>query len=239
MQISINDKTINFPSSLSDITLGQRIEFHNEHVTKLDAILKEVLEMPDGFLKDLALQDYHDEFAMHFIAYFSGCSIDAIKEFAAADLVLTLYHTVYADILDEEANVELQSEFLWNDEVWHLQSPHLNQHHPMTFGELIDAKQVLKDLVDDNGSRWDLLLKVCCMFLRKPNESYNENLLEEEGERMKLMRSLPLDIAVAVGFFLTSSINLYKNTLVVSKEGKEEAEQTLPDTSINGDGFTS
>lgn len=220
MNITINGEIINFPTSLSDITLGQRIDFHNECEQPLLGTLKEISEMEDGILKELLMQDFHDELAMRFVAFFSGCTTEAVRETDAA-VVLSLYNTVFLNFQEEESNIELQSEYMIDGELWQIQSPVLHSSHPMKFAELLDSKQILKDMVEDNGSRWDLLLKLSCIFLRKVGEPYTSELLEEE--RTDKMKRLPLDIAIRVGFFLTSSISLYQKTLLFSKEEAERS----------------
>jgi hypothetical protein len=239
MQIEINDTIIDFPASLSEITLGQRIEFHKVYGTELEEKLKSIQEMPEGILQDLALQEYHDETAMSFFAFFSGCSIDTVKQDAPADIVLSIYYAVFANMVADETTITLQKEYEWRGEKWELQSPILSNQHVMKFGEFIDAKQILKDLVTDNGSRWDFLLKACCIFLRKPDEEYDISFIESGGEREKLMLELPMDIAIAVGFFLTSSIGLFKKTLASSNPDEADQDTISQGTSTSGDGSTS
>jgi hypothetical protein len=53
MQVQINDKTFTFPSSLSEFTLGQRIDFQEQYGNELDEMLKSIIEMPEGIDKDL------------------------------------------------------------------------------------------------------------------------------------------------------------------------------------------
>lgn len=239
MNIQINDITIKFPASLADITLGQRIAFEELYGERLESMLKAVFEMEDGMMKDLALQDFHDESAMCFFAFFANCDLETVKQDSPADQVLSLYNSVFAQMLADEQEIKSEQEFEWNGELWRVQSPILSNSNTMKFGEFLDAKQIMKDLVDDKGSRWHFLLKVCCIFLRKADEAYNISMIDPEGERIKLMQDLPIDIALRVGFFLTSSIDLFRNTSAFFRKDVADQDTTSLNTSTSGDGFTS
>lgn len=239
MRIKINENIVEIPNSLAEIKLGQRIAFHNEYGKLLEERLKDALDLPEGILRDLAIQEYHDECALYFFAFFTDCSIESVKQDVPAEIVLAVYYSVFINLIKDENSIELRSNYQWNGEEWLLQSPVLNGRSTMTFGEFIDAKQILKDLVDDQGSRWDFLLKACCIFLRRKEESYDSSFIEEGSDRSKLMESLPMDIALEVGFFLISSIGSFRSTIQSSTQEKVEAVITPLNISISGDGSTS
>lgn len=239
MRIKINENIVEIPNSLAEITLGQRIAFHKQYGKLLEERLKDALDLPEGILRDLQVQEYHDDCAMYFFAFFTESSLDTVKQDVPAEIVLAVYYSVFINLIKEENSIELRSNYQWNGEEWFLQSPVLTGSNPMTFGEFIDAKQILKDLVDDQGSRWEFLLKACCIFLRRKGESYDQTFIEEGSDRLKLMESLPMDIALEVGFFLISSIGSFKSITQSSTQEKVEADTIPLNISISGDGFTS
>jgi len=62
--------------------------------------------------------------------------------------------------------------------------------------------------MDDGKSKVEILQYLCAIYLRKAGEEYKEEFLYENSERLNLMLTLPMDIAIHVGFFLSS----YQNT---------------------------
>jgi hypothetical protein len=69
------------------------------------------------------------------------------------------------------------------------------------------------------------MVKLCAIYFRKKGEPYSEEFLYEDSDRIKLMHELPMNYAMQVGFFLTSSLSFWINTLMYSgsQEQKEQA----------------
>lgn len=223
MRVIVNDKEIIFPSSLSEFTLGQRIAFHKEHGHLLDKMLDSILAMPDDMYKELEIENYHFEKMYRTFAFFSGLHPDVIKESEFIDHVANIYYSCLAVLIEDEKNLELKREFIWKGKVWVLDPPELKHGDKMTFGEMIDSKQRVKDNADIGNSKWEGLLAICAVFLRMEGEEYKEEFLYEGSERIKLMQELPMDIALQVGFFLSATVNIYINTSIYfpSPEPKE------------------
>ena len=213
MRITINGKEVIIPSSLSELTLGQRITFQQEHGNTLDEMLKSIIAMEDGYDKDLEITEFQFEKMVRTFAFFTGCTIEAVKESEYLDNIANIYHSSLAVLLEEEAEMELQKQFVWNNEVWEIHPPELKHGSKMKFGELIDAKQLIKDAIEFGESKWEYIPRICAIYLRKQGEEYQKEFLFEGSERIELMKSLPMNIAMQVGFFLSASINTYWNTL--------------------------
>lgn len=213
MRIVINDKEVVIPSSLSEITLGQRIAFHNEHGRELDQMLDSIQKMKeDDPMRDLELMEFSFEKMFRTFAFFAGTTVEAVKEEKFINDVASIYHACLEQLFNDEQEIELQESFFWNDEEWILHTPELKNGSKMKFGEFIDAKQLIKDMVDLGAGKWESMLPICAIYLRRRDEEYKEEFLYEGSERLKLMESLPMNIAVQVGFFLTSTMNFLINT---------------------------
>ena len=237
MRIVLNDKEVIIPSALSEITLKQRIDFHNQYGRELDEMLTGILKMEDGVEKELEVGHYHFEKMFRTFAFFAGTTPDAIKESKFIDDIAAIYHACLAQLFDDEGQVELKTEFAYKGELWELSAPEIKNGSKMSFGEFVDAKQMVKDMHELGKGKWESMLRLCAIFLRRKGEAFQEEFLFEDSERLKLMEDLPMDIAIQVGFFLTASLNFYLNTSqsFTNQESKEVA-STQRNISISGGG---
>ncbi len=237
MQLQLNDSVVTIPASLSEFTLGQRITFQQEYGNDLDEWVQRIISMEDGIEKELETTEFRFEQMYRTFAFFAGCTPEALKECEFVDDVANIYYSCLANLLENESKVELLSEYIWKGETWVIHPPELKHGSKMTFGEFIDSKQMVKDLAELGKGHWEKMLKLSAIYLRKKDEEYHESFLYEDSERLKLMEELPMDIAMAVGFFLTASMNLFINHFRSSSlvEPKEVV-NTLLNTSSDGDG---
>lgn len=213
MRILINDKEVVFPSSLSEYTLGQRIAFQKEHGELLDKMLESILAMEDEVEKELEMMNLHLEKMFRTFAFFAGCTLEAVKDDKFIDDVARIYYACLSVLFEEEKNIELQQSFAWKDQEWVIANPELKHGDRMKFGEFIDAKQTIKNMADLGKDKWEAMLPLCAIYLRKKDEPYKQEFLYEGSERMEEMKQLPMNIAMQVGFFLNSIANFYLNTL--------------------------
>lgn len=211
MRVQVNGEWRVLPSDLSEITLGQRIAFQAEHGDLLNQMALSIGEMEDELDREIELAQLVLERAFRTVAFFLGTTVEALKESEFVDEVLRLYLATMQQVFDSEQQEELtpRYSFAWNQEEWELSVPELKNGSRMTFGEFIDSKQVIQDMVGLGKNRWECLLPLCAIYLRRVGEDYQESFLYEGSERLELMRSLPLDIALQVGFFLSSSLNMF------------------------------
>lgn len=225
MRILVNDKEIIFPSSLSEITLGQRITFYNQYGRQLDEMLKSITDMEEGPLKVLETDQFRFEKMFRTFAFFANTTPEVVKENKFIDDVADVYYSCLSVLFDDEQDLEPKPEYFFKKALWVIAAPELNQGSKMTFGEFIDAKQMTKDMNDLGAGKWEIMLKLCAIYLRKVGEEYKEEFSYEGSDRQELMKDLPMDIAMQVGFFLSGTMNFLINTLKSSEslELKEEA----------------
>jgi hypothetical protein len=211
MRIKINSTEFDFPTSLSAMTLGQRIDFQNEHGNTLDAMLASILEMPDDPIRDLELAQYQFEKMFSTFAFFSGATVEALKASEFINEISAIYFASMATIMEDEQALSIRGKYEWKGETWELAAPELRQGSNMTFGEFIDSKQIIKNMIDLGQGKWEQMAALCAIYLRRAGEAYQPEFMYDGSERRELMRSLPLDIALEVGFFLTGSLNSFLN----------------------------
>jgi hypothetical protein len=240
MRVELNDKVIILPSSLSELTLGQRIAFHNQYGRELDEMLQSILAMDDTMERDLEFVHFQYEKMFRTFAFFANTTPEALKESAFIDDIARIYHASLSLLFEDEQQLEPQQEFSWKGELWELQPPQLSNGSRIKFGEFIDSKQLIKDMMDLGKGKWEYMRPLAAIYLRKKGEAYQEEFLFEDSERLRMMNDLPMDMALQVGFFLTTSMNTYLNTLLSSKSPELKTQvNSVPSTLPGGDGSIS
>lgn len=197
MILQVNDTEIQIPHTIGDITIGQRIDFHALYGRDLAARAKEISQMEDGEEQEIALAEQAMNRIFSTFAFFTNCTVQAVKESNFVDQVAAVYFGLLAGLMEDPEPVERRL-FIWNSEAWYLPDPELKHGDTMTFGEFIDAKQLMKDHIESGSDGLEYLPKICAVFLRKEGEPYQESFLYEQSDRLQLMHSLPMDIAAAV-----------------------------------------
>lgn len=228
MKLTIEGKEYTLPASLAAVTLNQRIEFDKQYGKGLREQLKKILEMKDERLKEMEFTEYHCKLACQSLSFFAGIPLDVVYNTSIED-VLAIYHATmkgYAEDIDfANKEYKLENEFPWKDAIWTIAAPELKSESKMTFGEFITAKQVVQNMMDLGDEKWGALLPLCCIFFRKKDEPFNEDYVNEGNERYELMKTLPLEYAIHVAFFLNASQTFWLNTSPYSgkAEGQLEA----------------
>jgi hypothetical protein len=212
IEFKINGETYAFPSTLREITLQRRVDFQKQHGDALKKELKRVAEIKNDTLRDLEFTVYHSDFACRSVAFYGGVPLDIIRN-TSMDDVFAVYNAV-TNIYSEETDFSkpehvIQHDIEWKGELWEIAPAELKQDSTMSFGEVIDSKQIVQNIYDLSEDRWESLLYLCCVFLRKKGEPYSKLLAAEGSPRLQIMRELPLDLALNVGFFLTGLIGSY------------------------------
>lgn len=222
MEVRIEGVEYNIPSSLMEVTLGERIAFDRQYGKALREQLQKIIDMKGGkkvkvedeemdITKEMDFVEYHCSLACKSVSFFGKIPLHIVE---STDImhVLAVYHAATQAIsqdVDFSADHQLVREFWWNDEKWVIAPPELSSNSKMSFGEFLDAKQWVKNTYEFSQQKWDALLGLCCVYFRREGEPYSKEMIEEGGQRYKLMETLPLQYALEVGFFLKSSIDFY------------------------------
>jgi hypothetical protein len=225
MKVKINEQEYDIPASLAAVTLQQRIDYENQYGKDLGKQLAKLLEIKNETLKELEFNLYHCELAYKTLSFFAGIDLDFLMSSVSVEDVLAVYHSVMSSYSDDydfaNKEFELVNEFGWKDELWAIAGPVLNPDSKMTFGELITAKQSVQNLMQLGDEKWESLLPLCCIYFRKKGEAFNEEFLNETGERYQLMKALPLNYALQVAFFLSVSMDSWLKTFQYSKNPED------------------
>lgn len=225
MKFIYKESEYDVPTSLSQIKLRQKIEFDNLYSEKIEALKNEVFGDENKEVSDLDSMLLTFSVAAMNFSFFSGIPLEEVEQNIAVDDVLNIYYSCFYQLFQQEEELELQPEYLWNDEFWKLESPELTFESKITFNEFITSKQIVKQMSELASGHWESLPYLACVYLKREDESFEEKWLAPGSERMEMMLDLPMDIAVAVAFFLQSSMSMYLKTLASSQEEEVEKAQ--------------
>lgn len=237
MRVRINGIECLIPSSLSEITLKQKIDFQIAHGNELDAMSKSIQEIEDEDDKELEQLQFNIISIFRTLSFFLPFDIESLKQTEHVQSLVNIYTNSIALLNQQEKYIEENPvyEFTWLNDEWELHTPELNQGDKMTFGELIDAKQIVQDMLNAGKNRWECMLSLCAIFLRKKNEPYEDRFVYPNSERLKLMEQLPMDIALQVGFFLSASLSLYTKIFQSSTLPEQKIKQENIQKNISHD----
>lgn len=237
MTIILNDKTIILPSTLSEITIGQRIRFHEQHGVYLDELFEKAQLSDNETDRQLETVSYNYERMLRVFAFFAGIDVEDLNESEFIDVIAVVYYNRLEALWEDKYPEAQQTEFDFKEEKWYLSEPVLSNGSLMSFGEFIDAKQLVKDMMDAKAGKWMIVKYLAAIYLRRKDEAYKEDFLYPTSERLKLMEELPMDIAQQVDFFLSSTTSF--STLISKSSGSQglkEQERTLGLIMSNMDG---
>jgi hypothetical protein len=169
------------------------------------------------------LDAYRMELACKTLAFFGKIPLDIVENTSIMQMMTVYRHTMqgYSEDVDFGREEKLQNVFDWQGDLWEIAPPVLDNNSDMTFGEFLNAKQVIKDLYELGNEKWSPLLGLCCVYFRKKGEAYNESL--STGERMELLKTLPFPYALQVAFFLKISQDSWRKTFLSSEVMEGEA----------------
>ena len=229
MKFTYRDNEYVFPVSLDQIKLKQRIEFDQLYGSEIRDLQEQTFKFDEKGnelpVDELELTFFNGFVATRNFSFFTGIPLDEVEKNISIEDVLTIYFSCFHQIYLQQDEIELKDSYVWNDEVWKLEAPELTFESKLTFNEFITSKQIIKQMHELGAGNWDVIPYLASIYLRKDGEKFEESWLSEGSERLELMKDLPMDIAVAVAFFLQSSMSMYLKTLASSQE--EEAEKDL------------
>jgi hypothetical protein len=218
MVLEYNGQQYSYPATLSEITLKQRIELHTQHGHAFDEGVKGTLDIENETDRTIRQTELRLLFACQCFSFFTGIDLETIKETFELSQIMHVYNASLAMVLSEENELKELRTFTFNEEQWVLAPPQVTPQSRFTFNEFVTSKEIVRQLEQLGKGKWHSLLYLCCIYLRKEGEEFQEEWLEEGSERMMLMLNVPMDIALSVGFFLTNTMNQYLKALQSSSE---------------------
>lgn len=214
MQLNINDTTVEVPSDLSDIPLGQFLTYWEQYGRNLDKKLAEIgkRKYDEEFDQTLDLLELETEEAIAWYSFFTGYDFSVIMQ-QQSDELLTRYRTIRELLrISESENYTLNQDVQWKESVWSIRDWKVTPDSSFTFNELLTSKEASRQIHSLGKGRWEALPYLCAVFFRKKGEHFRNEFVIEGSERLTLMQELPMSYAIQVAFFLSVSVSIYATT---------------------------
>jgi hypothetical protein len=219
MVFNFKGNDYSYPATLAEITLQQRIDLHVKYGIAYENSIKELLEIEDENKRIIDEAELKILFACQCFSFFTGIPHNEIIEGSLLPQVMEIYNTTLSKIVEGEGMIQGNNPYQFNGETWNIPSPQLQPNSKIIFNEFITSKEIVRQLEQAGKGKWLSLLYLSCIYFRKIDEPFSEGLLAEDGERMKLMQNLPLDKAIAVGYFF-EQFNEYLSKSFKKSSGK-------------------
>ncbi len=240
MKFVYKDKEYTLPNTLEEITLSQRIGFYKQYGAALDEQVKQISEMPEGIERELEEQQYLMRIAVETVSFYSGIDINEVKQNIEITTIIDIYNANISVLRQQEAEIEVQEYYEFNGEKWRLGPPELMPDSKMNFNQFLSSKEIVRLMAKMGSGNWEPLPYLCAIYLRKviddEVEPFEDSFIEQNSERLQLMNDLPLNIALAVGFFLGSTMTICRSLSQYSNLEEGVQVQTSGSTSTDGDG---
>lgn len=222
MRLSIDNITLEVPNHISDVTLRRRMEYDlkygdeiNERITEIDKDSKLTKEQKEDKFLDVILFR-----AQSSLAFFSRRSLAKIQKMNAAE-VAAIYNQHISGLLDLTPCEDLDtSSILIKDNVYWLPEHELTPSSEISFGELIVAKEIGRNLCTTSSDKLHAIAQLGTVFLRPLDKNYNEAEVGND-ELLKFMFDLPMDIALRIGAWYDRWSDYVQKNFSVFEKGKK------------------
>jgi hypothetical protein len=243
VQITLNGAVHSLPSRLSEITVRQQLEYSRLHGEAIAQQVQAVEAIKNERHKELERNVLIIEVSERFISFFAGIPLDQLRIMADVRSCVTVYSDCIDAMQAEEDEHRNSASFpdviTFDNEVWHISTPELTPASAMTLNEFVHAKEIVRNLYEAGNGKWESLPYLCAVYMRHKDEPFSEALVADGSPRLEQMKALPLDVALRVAFFLTSTINILENISVRLQTVKAQKARIQEDISVNGDGSAS
>lgn len=221
MNFKYNGTDYTYPASLAEITLKQRIEFDLIYGNSLQESIVELQKMEDDDLYKLAETKLTLQTACQALSFFTGIPLQEVLNKISVDTVTSIFDESLSYLLFyAEKDYKENREIEFNKDIWYLPDAILLPSSKITFNEFLTSKEIVRQIEQSKQSKYISLLYLCCVFLRRKDEKFDESFIEDDSERMQLMRSLPIHYALSVGHFFDTFNNYLSKHFAVFKKGK-------------------
>lgn len=218
MTFSYKNQQYTFPASLEEITLAQRINFYNQYGKALNDQMVTIQALPDAFDRELETNCWQLEYAARIFSFFTGIDFEEVKVQIPVEGLLYIYTTDVQELNRQEISIDPQTSYTWQGIQWQLNSPELLKRDFLTMNEYDTVTGLLKQIYYTGKGQWETYPVLCAAYLRKEGEPFSAELVADGSERLALMLTLPLSIALAVGKLLSEIVNAHNS--ITGKENE-------------------
>jgi len=182
------------PTKLKDITLSQWVGYLN------------AFPVPENTGDETADFVYN---LLNRWMYYTGNSqptqdelVNVLKEQSIADALLSA----------EKESLNYHDTYIWDNAVWKIQ-PVIQTTGKLTREEFEITQDIALIYSDMQDGSNEALYHLCAAYFRKEGEPYTSDLVDNDGDRIALMKTLPLNLALCVHNYARDFIYLYLDSI--------------------------
>lgn len=225
MEVTINGNKCDVPFDLELISLDRFIDYQIQYGNDLDKAFNDLIkkeyegsEDDQEFERMFDLELYVDNEALAWFSFWTNTDLFTARDHKNIVPVLVKYRALRSLLKEgtDKAKEDFPMHFNWKGEEWEIEDFKLNPASDMTFNEIVTSKETMRQLHSLEKGKWESLPYLAAIYFRKKGEAFEDEMIFEGSERMKLMMSLPLSIALKVSFFLITCLGTWQRILAYS-----------------------
>lgn len=193
---------------LSEITLGQYIDFYNQWGREHNSRWAGIQAMQDGDERNDKYTEYDVDVALQTHSFYTGIPFEELYKDVV--VIYSKQNEIFASQVIEESSLEYKGVFDWNGEKWAIQ-PLFGYTPKMTHEQFEISQDVALIYSDFMDGVIESLLYLCASYFRKVGEKYSSDFGSLGNERAELMRQLPLSHALRVKKYMVESLAAYNS----------------------------
>jgi hypothetical protein len=197
------------PLHLHEITLSQWVDFWHKYGQSLDRRFRALQQLPQGSEQRAQAYLLYDlDNTIQQYAHYTDTPLDEVMKYELKDLC-TLQGKSFISLKQEEVTLNIHQVFDWNGYGWQIKPIFDKPTNQLTRQQFEHSQDIALIYSDCQDGKREAIYELCAAFMRKVNEPFSSELVDQSGERVRLMQSLPMNMATAVRLYTEQSINLW------------------------------
>lgn len=214
MEFIYDGNPYTIPDDLSEITLEQHINYMAVHGTNFRIKTRNLDQIVDPGERHLEAALIYMDRMVTVLSYYSGIPLEEVRDNIDIKQVLSYVGATQLALAVQERELEVVpgATYDFDGHPWTIQPP-TALPEVVTYDHYMATNELARLMLELAAGNWEVMPSICAAYLRLPGEDFNPNGWQVGTTREVLMRTLPLDIALRVGYYLQASLELFVTVL--------------------------
>lgn len=226
MTFTYDEVEYTLPDELADITLEEHVEWNTTYGAELAARRLEAMKEPDELRRDLELHLILIDEAVHAISHYTTIPLEDVQDNIEVGQVLAAYIATQLVIAQEATTVDVQDSYNWGGHVWVIYAPDISMDDDLEFEDFKAVKNLAEAVLKLADGDWSQMYAICAAYFRHESEPFDREYIVPGHARYELMKTLPMDMALAVAQFIQSTLSIF--TQMISDHYYDEVPSEVP-----------
>jgi len=196
------------PTKLEQITLRQWVDFYNMYGKDLEKRFADIQKMPEGEDRNNEYMLYDWDNTLYTYSYYTGIPMDKVMKMDLKAVIME-QGSAFISLKKEEVRLTYRDVYEWNGHQWMIQPIYMSTSEKLTYEQFQKTQDLALIISDLQDGKQEAIYCLCAAYLRRINEEFTEDLVHPSSNRVKLMQSLPLNLALRVKKYFEDSVKLY------------------------------